>query len=106
MIFTGDTDSEAGAGDRDNDSLASFLSSVHGLTSASHDMDLSHDLIPTRDTGLMAPRDNREAEYDTASHYSTNSTVQYLSCWTEFFLLAVDLRFPSSGAVSVGCLHP
>ena len=42
LMFTGgDTDSEVGVGDRDNDSLASFLSSVHGLTSAPGlDMDL------------------------------------------------------------------
>ena len=60
-----ETDSEAGGNLADNDSLASFMSSVHGLDMSSHDM------IPTRDTG-PAPRDNRE-DYDTASHYSTNT---------------------------------
>jgi len=64
-----ETDSELGHG-ADNDSLASFLSSVHGMTS--HDMDnvTSHDMIPTRDSGLMAPRD---AEFDTASFHSSNT---------------------------------
>ena len=64
-----ETDSELG-NVADNDSLASFLSSVHGM---SHDMDMSsHDMIPTRDTGLLAPRDNRD-DYDTASYHSNNT---------------------------------
>ena len=65
-----ETDSEAG-NVADNDSLASFMSSVHGLSS--HDLVDTHDMIPTRDTGLAPTRDNRDAEYDTVSHYSTNT---------------------------------
>ena len=52
----------------DNDSLASFLSSVH-LTN--NELDLT-DHIPTRDTGLV-PRDNREQEFDTVSYQSANT---------------------------------
>ena len=68
-----DTDSEPG-NIADNDSLASFLSSVHGGGGlASHDMDMtSHDLIPTRDTGPGLMRDNRD-DYDTASYMSSTT---------------------------------
>ena len=70
-----DTDSEPG-NIADNDSLASFLSSVHGGL-ASHDLDMtSHDLIPTRDTGpgllVTGARDNRD-DYDTASYLSSTT---------------------------------
>ena len=68
MISTGhETDSDAG-NIADNDSLASFLSSVH---MANNELDMT-DHIPTRDTGLV-PRDNREQEFDTVSYQSANT---------------------------------
>ena len=68
MMSTGhETDSDAG-NIADNDSLASFLSSVH---LANTELDLT-DHIPTRDTGLVS-RDNREQEFDTVSYQSANT---------------------------------
>ena len=68
MLSTGhETDSDAG-NIADNDSLASFLSSVQ-MTNT--ELDLT-DHIPTRDTGLVS-RDNREQEFDTVSYQSANT---------------------------------
>ena len=84
MVGGHETDSDAG-NVADNDSLASYLSGHL----PDNDLDLT-DHIPTRDTGLMAPRDrsnafnttreweNREIretmEFETNSYHSTNLT--------------------------------
>jgi len=87
MVGGHETDSDAG-NIADNDSLASYLSGHL----PDNDLDLT-DHIPTRDTGLMAPRentfnssrdrDNRDREnreirdnmeFDTNSYHSTNLT--------------------------------
>ena len=72
-----ETDSDAG-NIADNDSLASFLS---GQLLPDPELDLA-DHIPTRDTGLAAPRpglvqDNMEAnqDFDTNSYHSTNFSI-------------------------------
>jgi len=77
MVGGHETDSDAG-NIADNDSLASYLSGHL----PDNDLDLT-DHIPTRDTGLMTPRDNRDnreremresMEFETNSYHSTNLT--------------------------------